>query len=81
MDSRVQAGHVTLIIDNSVLGFSRLKNEVTELVEQVAGVTGVSIERCKSYVESVYRQQKFELPSKVLFVDDERSLFKPFPRD
>ncbi|TKB07058.1 response regulator [Desulforhopalus sp. IMCC35007] len=72
MDSRVKAGHVTLIIDNSVLGFSRLKNEVTELVEQVSGVTGVSIERCKSYVESVYRQQKFELPSKVLFVDDER---------
>ena len=72
MDARVKGGHVTLIIDNSVLGFTRLKNEVTQLVEQVAGVTDVSIERCKSYAESVYRQQKFELPSKVLFVDDER---------
>ena len=72
MEARVKKGHATLIIDNSVLGFNRLKNEVIDLAEQVSGVNGVSIKRCKSYADSVYRQQKFELPSKVLFVDDER---------
>ncbi|MFT5701777.1 MAG: two-component system response regulator CpxR [Desulforhopalus sp.] len=72
MEVKVKESHVTLIIENSVLGFDRLKNEVTELVKQVSGVHEIDIKRCKSYTDSVYRQQKFELPSKVLFVDDER---------
>jgi CheY-like chemotaxis protein len=72
MAVKAKGGNVTLVIQNSVLNFTGLKNDVTELVQQVTGVREVAIERCKSYVESVYRQQKFELPSKVLFVDDER---------
>ena len=72
MAVKVKDGTVTLVIQNSVLNFSSLKNDVTELVQQITGVREIAIERCKSYVESVYRQQKFELPSKVLFVDDER---------
>ncbi len=72
MAVKVKDGTVTLVIQNSVLNFSGLKNDVTELVQQITGVREIAIERCKSYVESVYRQQKFELPSKVLFVDDER---------
>ena len=72
MGIKVREGNVTLIIQNSVLNFNGLKEDLTSLVKQVAGIQEIAIEKHKSYVESVYRQQKFELPSKVLFVDDER---------
>ena len=72
MGIKVCEGNVTLIIQNSVLNFNGLKEDLTNLVKQVAGIKEIAIEKHKSYVESVYRQQKFELPSKVLFVDDER---------
>ncbi len=72
MGIKVREGNVTLIIQNSVLNFNGLKDDLTSLVKQVAGIKEIAIEKHKSYVESVYRQQKFELPSKVLFVDDER---------
>ena len=72
MGIKVREGNVTLIIQNSVLNFNGLKDDLTTLVKQVAGIQEIAIEKHKSYVESVYRQQKFELPSKVLFVDDER---------
>ncbi|MFW2366489.1 MAG: response regulator [Desulforhopalus sp.] len=64
--------HVSLHLKKSVLNFGGLKNELIELVQKVIEVDRVSVEDCKSHVDSIYRQQKFELPSKVLFVDDER---------
>ncbi len=72
MSVKVQEGNVTLLVPNTVFNFNGLKNDLTELVQQVTGVREVAIERCKGSGDSVYRQQKFELPSKVLFVDDER---------
>jgi len=63
---------VTITVENSVFNFNHLQKELTELAGKVAGITAVEIKKVKSYHESVYRQQKFELPSKVLFVDDER---------
>jgi CheY-like chemotaxis protein len=72
MAVKAKDGHVTLVIQKSVLNFGGLETEVTDLVRQVTGVQGIVIERHKSYADSVYRQQKFELPSRVLFVDDER---------
>ncbi len=72
MGIKVKGGNVTLIIQNSVLNFTGLTKDLTGLVKQIPGVQDVSIEKHKTYVETVYRQQKFELPSKVLFVDDER---------
>jgi len=72
MSVKVKDGNVTLLVPNTVLNFNGLKNDLTELVQQVTGVREVAIERCKGSGSSVYRQQKFELPSKVLFVDDER---------
>lgn len=65
-------GKITITVDNSVFNFSGLQKELTDLVDQVEGVREVEIKRAKTYAECVYRQQKFELPSKVLFVDDER---------
>lgn len=72
MAVKAKDGNVTLVIEKSVLNFGGLETEVTDLVRQVTGVQGISIERHKTYADSVYRQQKFELPSRVLFVDDER---------
>jgi len=72
MAVKAKEGNITLVISNSVLNFNGLKNDVTALVQQVTGVREIAIKKRKSYVDSVYRQQKFELPSKVLFVDDER---------
>ncbi len=72
MAIKAKDGNVTLAIQMSVLNFSSFERDVTALVRQVSGVRQVTIERHKSYADSVYRQQKFELPSKVLFVDDER---------
>jgi len=69
---KANSGTVTLVIQNSVFNFTGLKNDLTELVLQIPGVREIAFERCKSCEDSVYRQQKFELPSKVLFVDDER---------
>jgi len=72
MDVKSNDGAVTLVIQKSVFNFGGLEKEVTDLVQKVAGVQEIVIEKHKSYVDSVYRQQKFSLPSKVLFVDDER---------
>jgi DNA-binding NtrC family response regulator len=49
-----------------------LKRDLTKLIQQLPGVETVTVESRKTYADNVYRQQKFELPSKVLFVDDER---------
>lgn len=69
---RADNGKITLVIQNTVLNFSGLKKDLTELVQQLPEVKEASVENRKTYADNVYRQQKFELPSKVLFVDDER---------
>lgn len=63
---------VTLTVQNSVFNLSSLEKELTRLAKQVVGVESVEMKRSKSHADSIYRPQKFELPSKVLFVDDER---------
>lgn len=72
VEVRADGGNITLVVQNTALNFSGLKKELAELVRQLPGVTEVAVESRKSYADNVYRQQKFELPSKVLFVDDER---------
>jgi CheY-like chemotaxis protein len=69
---RADGCKITLVIQNSALNFSGLKRDLTELVQQLPEVKEVSVETRKTSEDNVYRQQKFELPSKVLFVDDER---------
>jgi CheY-like chemotaxis protein len=72
VEVRADGGNITLVVQNTALNFSGLKKELAELVRQLPGVTEVAVESRKSYADNVYRRQKFELPSKVLFVDDER---------
>ncbi len=65
-------GKATLTVKDSVFNFNGLAASLSRQVMEIKGVVSVEINRVKTYEDSVYRQQKFELPSKVLFVDDER---------
>ena len=69
---RADKGDVSLVTDSTVFNFSRFSRELTHLIHGVRGVQSVHVEKNPDCAESIYRRQKFELPSKVLFVDDER---------
>ncbi|MBW2412664.1 MAG: response regulator [Deltaproteobacteria bacterium] len=69
----VNNGNVTLTINKHVLRLSRLKEELKSLAEQVSGVKSVETKVGKDFHKSdIYRKHDFEMPSKVLLVDDER---------
>ncbi len=68
----VADGLATLTVRDSVFNFNGLATSLIQQAQKVEGVLSVTVKKAKTYADSVYRQQKFELPSKVLFVDDER---------
>jgi len=69
----VKNGSVKLKVEKSVLNFDKLVEELKTIVSnQVDGVKDVIVEKSPEYNDSIYRRQKFDLPSKVLFVDDEK---------
>ena len=79
----VQAGHtvevsakngaLTLTINKHVLRLNRLQEELKSIAEPIAGVKSVETKIGKEYHKSdIYRKYDFEMPSKVLLVDDER---------
>ncbi len=72
MTVKADDGIVTLAIQNSVFNHGKLEKELTQLVQQVDDVRKVEVEETAKDTLSIYRKQKFELPSKVLFVDDEK---------
>lgn len=64
---------VTLTINKHVLMLSRLEEELKAIVDNVPGVTSVVTKVGKDFHRSdIYRKHDFEVPSKVLLVDDER---------
>ncbi|MBW1722441.1 MAG: response regulator [Deltaproteobacteria bacterium] len=66
-------GSVTLTINKHVLMLSRVKEELREIATKVPGVKSVETKVGKDFYQAdVYRKFNFELPSKVLLVDDER---------
>lgn len=69
---KAENGVVHLTVRKSVINFDGLKKELTELAQEVEGVNEVEVHKSRDYSDSIYRQQRFELPSKVLFVDDEK---------
>ncbi|MBA3007911.1 MAG: response regulator [Proteobacteria bacterium] len=69
-----QNGNVILTVNKSVLLFDKLVSELSSIVSEVESVKGVEVVKGKDYKTSIYRKQKFELPSKVLLVDDEKEL-------
>lgn len=73
---RANRGRVTLTAQNTVLSFTKLSRELSMLARRVEGVVDVKVEKNPAYTESIYRRQNFELPSKVLFVDDEKEFVR-----
>ncbi|MEE4266096.1 MAG: response regulator [Desulfobacteraceae bacterium] len=66
-------GAITLTINKQVLRLNRLQEELKSIAEPIAGVKSVETKIGKDYHKSdIYRKHDFEMPSKVLLVDDER---------
>ncbi len=68
-----KSGQVSLTINKHVLMLSRLEEELKAIAKRVEGVKGLESKVGKGFYQTdVYRKFDFELPSKVLLVDDER---------
>jgi CheY-like chemotaxis protein len=66
-------GAVTLTINKQVLMLSRLSEDLSRIAEQVSGVASVTTQVGDGFHQSqIYRRHNFEIPSRVLLVDDER---------
>jgi len=66
-------GLVTLVINKHVLMLGRLEEELKAIAGRVDGVHSVETRVGSGFYQAdVYRKFDFELPSKVLLVDDER---------
>jgi hypothetical protein len=66
-------GAITLTINKNVLMLGRLEEELKKIVGGVSGVKTVDTRIGKGFYQAdVYRKYNFEMPSKVLLVDDER---------
>ncbi len=66
-------GAVALTINKHVLMLSRLEEELKSIAGRVPGVRSLATKVGKDYHQAdIYRKVDFELPSKVLLVDDER---------
>ncbi|WP_028583653.1 response regulator [Desulfogranum mediterraneum] len=68
--------NITLLVNKSVHNFSRLAESLTAIAGNVPGVRGVKVAAGKDYRVSVYRDQEFSLPPKVLLVDDEQEFVR-----
>jgi len=70
-------GAITIIINKHVLRLSRLQDELRSIAEQIPGVKAVETKVGKDFHKSdIYRKHNFEMPSKVLLVDDEREFIQ-----
>ena len=66
-------GAVTLTINKQVLMLHRLEEELQSIAHKVDGVRSVETRVGKDFYQTdIYRKYDFEMPSKVLLVDDER---------
>ena len=72
-----QNGAVTLTINKHVLMLNRLQEELQSIAEPIAGVKSVATEIGRDFHKTdIYRKHNFEMPSKVLLVDDEREFIQ-----
>ena len=66
-------GEVLVNINKHVLMLGRLEEELKAIAEKVPGVTSVETKVGKDFHKAdIYRKHNFEVPSRVLLVDDER---------
>lgn len=69
---QVDNNKAIITIENRIIDWNDVAGSLTHFAKEVQGVDVVEIKKVDSPGSSIYRRQKFELPSKVLFVDDER---------
>jgi CheY-like chemotaxis protein/cytidylate kinase len=73
VDVSAKDGAITLTINKHVLRLNRLQEELRSIAEPIAGVKSVETTIGKDFHKTdIYRKHDFEMPSKVLLVDDER---------
>jgi CheY-like chemotaxis protein len=73
VDMRTTDGSVELMINQQVLALGKLEKELKSIAEKVPGVKSVDTKVGKNFHQAdIYRKFDFEMPSKVLLVDDER---------
>ncbi len=66
-------GTIAITINKNVLMLARLEEELKQIVEKIPGVKGVETSVGeKFYQPDIYRKYDFQMPSKILLVDDER---------
>ncbi len=70
---KAKNGNVTLTINKHVLMLHRLEEELMAITEKVDGVKSAETKVGTGFYQTdIYRKYDFEVPSKVLLVDDER---------
>ena len=75
VDVAARGSEVTLSLQKPVLLLSRLEEELRNIAVQVEGVTSVVVKTGHGYHQAdIYRKHNFNMPSRVLLVDDERDL-------
>ncbi|ABW68139.1 response regulator [Desulfosudis oleivorans] len=73
VSTHARDGKVTITINKHVLMLARLEEELKALVEKVPDVKGVETRVGENFYQTdIYRKYDFQMPSKVLLVDDER---------
>lgn len=73
VDVSARDGLITLTINKNVLFLNKLESELKGIADKVEGVKSVETRVGKGfYKNDIYRSYDFELPQKVLLVDDER---------
>ncbi|RJP81856.1 MAG: response regulator [Desulfobacteraceae bacterium] len=73
VDVTARDGLVTLTIRNNVLMLGRLEEELKSIAKKIPGVKTVETRIGKGFYQpDIYRKYDFQVPSKVLLVDDER---------
>jgi len=66
-------GAITVTINKHVLRLNRLQDELKSIAKPIAGVKSVETKIGRDFHKTdIYRKHDFEMPSKVLLVDDER---------
>lgn len=66
-------GAVKLTINNNVLMLKKLEEDIKSIAQKVQGVSSVETAIGKNFYQAdIYRKYDFEIPSKLLLVDDER---------
>lgn len=66
-------GTIFITINKNVLMLARLEEELKQIVEKIPGVKSVETSVGeKFYQTDIYRKYDFQMPSKILLVDDER---------